>query len=95
MERDEERVKQWLMTLNKHTFLLNDGALRVAKKRRAKNGMGRTSKIRQGSRDEAAADYAMGEGCSASLPESRHEVVHREGTRDHATDGALGVTAEK
>jgi hypothetical protein len=47
MERDEERVKQWLMTLNKHTFLLNDGALRVAKKRRAKNGMGRTSKIRQ------------------------------------------------
>jgi hypothetical protein len=36
VERDEEQVKQWLMTLNKHTFLLNDGALRVAKKRRTR-----------------------------------------------------------
>ena len=44
MERDEERVKQWLMTLDKHTFLLNDGALRIAKTRRTGTRGAKTSR---------------------------------------------------
>ena len=55
--RDEEHVKQWLMTLDKHTFLLNDGALRIAKKRRTRGMRPRRASKLVGARQRLTARW--------------------------------------